>query len=223
VPIPKLVNKNFFKIWTPEMAYVLGFFAADGYITNSRRGGWFWCIQIADKALLEQIRKVIGSEHKIGSRVHKKYGTLAYRLQIGSVEMCNDLIKLGFGPNKTKSMAIPAVPDEFLPDFVRGYFDGDGNVWSGLVHKDRKTPTVVISTTFTSCSKEFLECLRKRLEDWGIGPGSLRQNKRNYCRLVYSVHSSLKLYAFMYNHVVPEDLFLKRKEKVFKSYIKLRL
>jgi len=52
VPVYKSVNKDFFKIWTREMAYVLGFFSADGYITINKRGGQFWCIQITDKKLL---------------------------------------------------------------------------------------------------------------------------------------------------------------------------
>ena len=65
----KKVNKDFFKKWSSNMAYVLGFFSADGYITVNRRGGQFWCIQITDKKLLEQIKKAIESEHKISIKI----------------------------------------------------------------------------------------------------------------------------------------------------------
>ena len=79
------------------MAYVLGFFAADGYMTVNKRGGQFWCIQITDKKLLESIKKVIGSEHKISIRLPSKaHEKTIYRIQIGSMEMCNDLRMLGF-------------------------------------------------------------------------------------------------------------------------------
>ena len=36
------------------MAYVLGFFATDGYITVNKHGGQFWCMDIADKKLLKK-------------------------------------------------------------------------------------------------------------------------------------------------------------------------
>ncbi|MCC6323181.1 LAGLIDADG family homing endonuclease [Candidatus Nomurabacteria bacterium] len=124
MPIYKEVNKNFFKKWTHTMAYVLGFFSADGYITVNKRGGQFWCIQITDKKLLESIRKTINSNHKISLRRGSNSTKNLYRLQIGSIEMCNDLRQLGLFEKKTKNMVIPQIPKKYLPDFVRGYFDG---------------------------------------------------------------------------------------------------
>ena len=56
------------------MAYVLGFFAADGYITIPKRGGGYWCIQITDRQLLESIKRVIDSDHKISVRKPNKPG-----------------------------------------------------------------------------------------------------------------------------------------------------
>ena len=209
------------------MAYVLGFFAADGYITVNKRGGQFWCIQITDKELLESIKKVISAEHKISVRLPKKANeSIIYRLQIGSIEMCNDLRELGFSERKTKSLAIPNVPEKYFSAFVRGYFDGDGNVWSGTIHKSRKTRTLVIQTVFTSCSVEFLEKMKERLHVFNIERGVVRrgkQGKGNYYRLVYSVLNTLKLYYFMYNRLGTSDLFLQRKKDVFEKYIKLRL
>lgn len=135
-------------------------FAADGCITVNKRGGQYWCIQIADKALLQSIRNSVGSNHSIGVRLREKpTENTHYRLQIGSIEMCNDLRELGFAERKTKNMTIPSVPQEYLSSFVRGYFDGDGNVWFGYVHKKRKTMTPVVFIGFTSGSKGFLEIL----------------------------------------------------------------
>ena len=56
MPVFKSVNKDFFKKWSRDMAYVLGFFAADGYITVNKRGGQFWCIDIRDKDIIERIK-----------------------------------------------------------------------------------------------------------------------------------------------------------------------
>lgn len=224
MPIPRAVNKDFFKKWSPEMAYVLGFFAADGYMTLNERGAHFWNIQITDKNIVEGIRRTIQSGHKIGVRVGKGNEKLMYRLQIGSKEMCGDLLKLGFTPNKTKSLSVPHVPKKYFPHFVRGYFDGDGNVWVGYVHKERETKLRTIRTVFTSCSEAFLEAMQEQLEGFDIHKGVLSKGKGNYYRLTYSVNSSLKLSDFMYNHKVPilEGLFLERKRNRFREFIEMR-
>ena len=206
------------------MAYVLGFFAADGYITLNKRGANFWCIQIRDKSLLKSIKEAIKSEHKISRIIKRENNSTLYRLQVGSKEMCNDLRKLGYRERKTKSLAVPNVPKKYFADFVRGYFDGDGNVWIGYVHKERVTKLLVIRTVFTSCSMQFLDIMRQRLKIFGVNGGVLRKEKGNYYRLTYSIHGSLKLSDFMYNHnaYISKRLFLKRKKKIFERYIKLR-
>ncbi len=206
------------------MAYILGFFAADGYITVNKRGGQFWSIQITDKELLEEIKRVIEAEHKIGVRMGSGNESTLYRLQIGSIEMCEDLRSLGFYERKTKSLAVPNVPQMYFADFVRGYFDGDGNAWVGKVNKERKTPSLTLMTMFTSCSIEFLKVLHKRLNFCGLDGGTLYVSKRNYSRLQFSVRNSLKLYDFMYNHRshLKSGLFLNRKKEVFEKYGKLR-
>lgn len=224
MPAKITVNDRFFERWSDNMAYVCGFFAADGYLTLKKSGQKYWCIKITDKSLVYRIRRAVGSRHKIGVVPGDGRKQNQYRLQIGSSEMCNDLESIGFRDNKTKSMALPNVPIKYLPHFVRGYFDGDGNVWVGYVHKNRKRPLFVIQTTFTSCSFDFLSLLRQTLsEEIGV-TGSLIKGKSGYFRLSYSINGSLKLRNFMYNHGQYEKsgLFLKRKKVVFDRFIRLR-
>ncbi|MEX2052160.1 MAG: LAGLIDADG family homing endonuclease [Candidatus Paceibacterota bacterium] len=228
MPIYRYVNKQFFKIWTADMAYVLGFFAADGYITVNNRGGQFWCIEIVDKKLLQSIKKSINSEHKISIRLPKKESeSIKYRLQIGSIEMCNDLRRLGFSERKTKSLVVPNVPAEYFSSFVRGYFDGDGNIWVGEIHKDKNRITrhKVLKLCFTSCSNVFLRKLKERLEVGGILGGCLYRSKtKEFSRLQYSTINALKLSDFMYNIQVKSfsPLFLGRKKNVFEKFKNLR-
>lgn len=222
MPIHKKVNKDFFKKWTPEMAYVLGFFAADGSMNINNRGAHFWSIQINDKELLENIREVIRSNHKISVRVKRKLKEYkSYRLQIGSKEMYNDLYNLGMRGNKTKNLVSPNVPKMFLNDFVRGYFDGDGHVWTGIINKERKSPHRIIQTIFTSCSRRFLVTLLDLLQVMISIKGRISKGKGNYYRLVYSIEGSLKLYDFMYNS--GSNLFLNRKKIIFEEFIKMRV
>jgi hypothetical protein len=202
------------------MAYVLGFFAADGYMTVNRRGGQYWCIQIADRELLYKIRAAIKSNHSIGIRSPKRSQNTLYRLQIGSIEMCNDLRALGFSEKKTHNMVIPAVPHEYLPEFIRGYFDGDGHVWTGIFGK-RKRPFQMMLTVFTSCSHIFLKQLQYRLQSYGVIGGSLYR-KESYSRLQYAKRNSLKLYGIMYNTKAVNTLYLQRKKRVFERFLKMR-
>lgn len=200
------------------MAYVLGFFAADGYVTKPKEGGGFWCLDIQDKEHIEKIKFVIGAEHKISTR--KRIDGTSYRLQIGSVEMCRDLRKLGFSERKTKRMTVPNVPKKYFNDFVRGYFDGDGNIWMGEIHKDRKRKNryVVLKLYFTSCSLDFLKGLHTRLCSFGFTGGCIyTSKKKQFSRLQYSTVNALKLYDFMYNDQCV-SLFLDRKKKVFERY-----
>lgn len=219
---PRKVNTDFFKIWTHDMAYVLGFFAADGYITVNKRGGNYWCIEMNDRDLLEKIRKAVGSNHDISirRRIRNTHACTSYRLQIGSKEMCLDLQNLGFWINKTDALSIPFVPEDFLKDFVRGYFDGDGNIWSGINHGNTSHPKPTLLLAFTSCSFLFLDALKGRLGSiLGIS-GSLVKTKKECHRLQYSKGDSLKLYDFMYNGLT-SPLFLGRKRAVFEKFIKI--
>ncbi len=204
------------------MAYVLGFFAADGYITVNKRGGQYWCIQITDKELLEGIKKAISSDHAISVREGRNNEKPLYRLQIGSAEMCDDLRTLGFSERKTNTMELPAIPKQYIGDFVRGYFDGDGNVWTGDNNVQREKASETILVAFTSCSGSFLRDLKQALSLQGLKGGSLYELREGYCRLSFSVQDSLKLFEIMYNNSTSNSLHLKRKKDVFERYIAMR-
>lgn len=159
--ISRKVNKEFFKVWSPEMAYTLGFFAADGYMWVSGRGACFFGFQINDKKLLYAIRDALGSNHVIAKRVRKnpKWND-SFRLQIGSKEMFKDLLQLGMTPVKSKTLIFPRIPKKYMSNFIRGYFEGDGCVYfKQYFAKDRKTMRWCLQARFTSGSKGFLEAL----------------------------------------------------------------
>ena len=209
MPMYRHVDKDFFKKWTLEMAYVLGFFMADGSIDINPRGSHYFSLAIIDRKLLESIHKSLKSTHKISviKRANKSNWSDQYRLQIGSREMCDDLRRLGVTENKTNNLLIPEIPKKFFSHFVRGYFDGDGNVWIGKIHKRRKIQTYAIHTVFTSCSGDFLKDLKSKLEYLGLKGGSFCKADNAY-RLQYSINNSIMLYNIMYSGKY--SLFLER-------------
>ena len=201
------------------MAYVLGFIYADGNVIYTKRGTWFWSLQITDEDILKDMKKVLGSSHVISKK--KKYYNQkqSYRFQVGSKEMCDDLLKLGLTERKSKTILFPKVPVEYFPHFLRGYFDGDGGVWVGYKNKKMKSKTYAISAYFTSGSIEFLRTLKDILLKHGIMGGSLVEKERGF-DLKYSIKDSLILYKIMYNDEC--SLFLKRKREKFEKYINMR-
>lgn len=221
--MPVFIRKNdkFFENWTREMAYVLGFFIADGSITVNPRGSEYFSIQITDKKLLEKIRRAMNSDHKITKKKVKINEGPLYRLQIGSKKMCNDLRNLGLIERKARRIQLPDIPKNRFGDFLRGYFDGDGSVWINYMNRRRKTPTFVIQTTFTSCSNNFLKALQEKLKKFNLRGGALFTTQENTFRLQYSVKDSLLLYQLMYDNL-DNDLFLKRKREIFEKYKKIR-
>jgi len=203
------------------MAYVLGFFTADGNMLRNKRGAWFISIEITDKDILEQIRKVLGSNHKIGIRKKEFPQKDSYRLQIGSKEMFDDLIKLGITPNKSKTIDLPIIPDEYFADFVRGYFDGDGCVNYGIYNrKDRKSKNYLFGSRFTSGSKIFLESLLRIFRYDKIIERGFIYNKNSGFDLVFSTNDTKKLFAFMYGNI-KNELFLERKYDKFCKGLKM--
>lgn len=219
MPIYKRINKKFFKIWTNEMAYVLGFLYADGSIIKNKRGAHFISFYSADLDLMKKIKSTMGSEHKISCR--KSVTFKNYCIQIGSKEMYEDLIKIGLKQNKTKRMRVPKMEMKYFNSFLRGYFDGDGNVWVGAIHKERKTKHIAIRTVFTSCSFEFLSDLQDRILTMSDQKGSINKGKGNYYRLTFSIKGSSNLYKIMYNNT-QSSLFLMRKMIIFEKYFKIK-
>lgn len=223
MPIFKTKNKDFFKKWSPEMAYVLGFFAADGNLTINLRGSCYLEFTSRDKSIIEKIRMLLGSNHKMAQRMSNvNRSVIYYRLQIGSKEMFNDILKLGMTLNKNKRLKFPRIPNKYLSSFIRGYFDGDGNVTISTYK--RKTRGNRLSTTlhsgFICGNKKPLKSLKNILKEFAhILGGTLYYSNRGY-RLFFYVNDSKKLYNFMYKDA-GSDLFLNRKRKIFKKYFRV--
>lgn len=200
------------------MAYVLGFFAADGSMYRNKRGGHYLEFQITDGNLLKKIRRLLRSNNKITIRERVPGQKLIYRLQIGSKVIFKDLECLGFVQNKTHVLAMPIIPRHLFSHFVRGYFDGDGNVWKGTIHKfDRLHPSQALKICFTSGSKKFLYSLKENLHIFISTSGGSLCYSRAF-RLQYASFDSLKICRFMYRD--KGDMYLWRKKKVFDSFVK---
>lgn len=216
------VNENVFKNWSPEMAYVLGFFTADGCMFINPQGSHYIGFSSIDHELISKVRKILDSKHKIGIKKDKdRKGKIQYTLQIGGKGIFQDLLNLGLTPKKTKRERLPDIPKEYFAHFIRGYFDGDGCISFGFYQKkDRKKLTSILITRFTSSNRNFLKNLLKFLKKYTkIKGGCIYRKQEGSYDLSFSVRDSLKLYEFMYKDV-KENQFLKRKYNKFQEALK---
>lgn len=221
----KYFNENFFKTYSPSMAYVLGFIAADGAIIDARKSSrtCYIAIKINDKALLQEIKHSMGSKHRIYKYIprYNNFGfksylcKQSYSLRLGSKTMFQDLVNLGITPRKSLRLKIPNIPTRYLPFFIRGYFDGDGCIFVGI-EKGRSTPRLRL--IFTSGSRQFLNSLSEvfniQLE---TKISKIYFNSGAY-RLLYSKREAVKILKFMYQKLQSAP-YLERKYFKAEAYL----
>jgi len=148
------VNDRYFKKWSADMAYILGFWFADGCITN---GACFYISQHKkDLYLLEKISKKMKSNYPI----RRAKGSNCFEFSVRSKTIYDDIIRRGGCERKSLKIKFPKVPDKYLFDFIRGVFDGDGCI-SRDNHK--------CSCYFCGGSKEFMHTLQKKIEEKIVG------------------------------------------------------
>ena len=110
-----------------------------------------------------------------------------------SAKIKQDLIKYGVIPNKTGFAKIPNKLDKrFYPDFIRGYFDGDGSIYEDNA----------VGLSFVSHNMEILQDILDALEELGVPPVTIHEynsRKGNYY-IRYRTKSALKIYEIFYRN-----------------------
>lgn len=127
------VNSNYFNIIdTSEKAYWLGFLYADGYNSTTY-------IQLGISSIdinhLRKYRKSLNSTHPISNK--KNDNTV--NITISDKQITKDLTKLGCINNKTYKGKFPnynQIPQIYMRDFIRGFFDGDGCIHKLITKKE---------------------------------------------------------------------------------------
>ncbi len=192
-------NRDYFKRFSRNMAYILGYIAADGCISNKNL-----ILSSKDKELLEKINRELDSEIKIKKR--GKY----YNLSFTSIRLLNELKRLGISERKTFTLKPLNIPKKFRSDFIRGFFDGDGCF---AYHKTLDTYKSMI----TNGSKEILEWIHKNLP---TKKGVVYKRKNTNCyELRYGFEDTLLFGNYLYKNLKSDSIFLKRKIEKFNKIL----
>ncbi|MCU5396499.1 helix-turn-helix domain-containing protein, partial [Bacillus toyonensis] len=190
------LKEDYFKTWSNNMSYILGFIAADGVIQKENQ-----CVSISQKEsdILEDIKKELNTNQPLYQ--NKKTGV--YMLNINSKTIKDDLMNIhGIMPCKSFNIEFPFVPEEYLHHFVRGYFDGDGYV---------KYETYTVS--FVGGSYSFMNSLNQVLQNHNLLADLLNQNK--HYRVILTGRKSIQLFSnWIYKD---KDIYLHRKYEEFRK------
>lgn len=205
------------------MAYVLGYFVADGCMIINPRGSHYISFTSTDSELLYKVRKLMSSKHKIGFRKSKNPNWKdRYNLQIGSKEIFQDLLNLNLTPNKSKTIKLPKVPKKYFKHFIRGYFDGDGCIsFNKYRRTNRNGFSYGLYAIFTCGNHKFLKDILKLIKKYvKVNRGKIQTKSKNTgFELRFTDKDSVfKLYEFMYENV-SDSQFLKRKYYIFQKVL----
>lgn len=227
------LDENFFeKIDTEEKAYILGFMYADGTVYNDRAK---LDLQSEDIQILNDIKQVMNIKSSI--KVYKNKNTWFYnenkekvfypkkdtaRLCMNSVKIAKDLSNNGCFPAKTYTLDFPKeniLPQKFIKDFIRGYFDGDGSLSCSL-RKSKNSERMHFNMTFTGTYEivsKIKYYLNKHCCEF-VGDIRSRHNngKNNYTLSIDGNNIISKICEYIYN-----DCSIKLNRK-YEKYILLK-
>ena len=130
------------------------------------------------------------------------YGT--FILDIASINVYKDALKIGLCPNKTKAnLPMPSIPEELKIAFVLGLFEGDGSVSYCLSNRSRY---------FSIACQENMGLDIKNYFD-SIGLMSSFRKRKYICTVTITRKEDLKkLYNLLYQNAT---IYMKRKKQKF--------
>lgn len=219
-------NKDYFsKIDSDDKAYWLGFLYADGsinrYYTNDKLRSMTLELGLAEKDRnhLEKFRQCIDTNIPIFDKTNRLNGKIymSSRIQLNNTKICYDLCDLGCTPSKTYDIKFPTydiVPKEFMRDFLRGFFDGDGCIsiseMAGSPH---------IFTTITGM-KDMLESISDYLVSENVirvKPSIYKDKRRSftYSMHIYGTDTNKEFLDYLYKD---SNIYLDRKYEAYKTF-----
>jgi hypothetical protein len=207
------------------MSYILGYIAADGCITerkNKPNTPYSLNITSADYDHLIKIRKVLLSDYSISLKSNSTPSKKVFQLQMTNQTIVTDLFNLGIFPRKTFNLSPIDTPKKYFPDFVRGFFDGDGSVY---IYNVNNVPQ--IKACFGGTNKKFISDLNQKICPLLNIPlkninrtEDRREGRATSYRFTFYIDDCEKLMKFMYGHT--PTIYMDRKYKIFQKWQKIK-
>lgn len=201
---------NYFEeIDTEIKAYLLGLFTADGCVYKTKAGTLFSIqLKAEDSYMIEYIKDEIQAPRKI---VQDK------RDKSCSISVVNDvfvkhLIENGVSEGKSDRF-FPNIPEQLIPHYIRGLFDGDGSI---VIRKAHTYGTAMRCCIILLAHSKLINKVQSYLENrLKLSHLSLCSDGNDAYSLRYSRRTDfLALTEFIYSDA---NLFLKRKYQKYEQ------
>lgn len=217
-------NDDFFKVQSADMAYVLGFIAADGYVSAKEN-----CISIElqqqDKEILNKIAKITEVTRPIQVQ-QRNTGKYTVTLRNWSAAWKQDLSHYGITNKKTFTLKPPTLLlPQYRIDYIRGYFDGDGSISTSHTKNSKDVEYDKNSFEIVGASKQEIDWIRTELiNHYCIILNKPFQYITNTNTVIYKIITTSKdqiqkIYDLFYN--TESNLYLQRKKEKFETILNI--
>lgn len=202
------INDNY-NLISHNGAWILGMYAADGYLPITKGAKYRITLSLAEKD--EEILHRIAAELEYeGPIYHYKQKLKGEDYPFVSLSFSSKILRekfesYGIVNAKTfKLEHLPSIPDEYMLDFIRGFIDGDGSIMGS------KTTKVCLS--ITCASENFLKEIASFFKrNFNISEPTIHQDHNNKS-IRYYKQDTLTIGALLYHN---DYLALERKKKHF--------
>lgn len=200
-------SKYFEQISSSNAAYFLGLIYADGNLSKNRLR--LKLIE-PDKYLLESFVREIQYCGPIRKEKSMGIGNyFCYSVEIHDSKMVNDLKNIGLTQNKSLTVDFPNIPKEYLFDFIRGYFDGDGGICTTSKSKSMLSLHICVS-------EKFGEKLKDILKEYDIHSTLFKTSSKIHKISISGRKQVVKFLDFIYKNA---QIKMRRK---FKKYLEIK-
>lgn len=191
------VDKNVFQDgWNSINAYFFGLIMSDGCITHNKNRNMI-VLGLNDKEMIEYLHSYVECKRNIYKQ------DKSYRLYYWNEEAVGFMRKYNLTEKKSLTIDFPDLfPEEYMPDFIRGIFDGDGSV----TFKETKY-NIYPQVSITMGSLIFLQKLKDVLENYNIESHIYEEKsrkERDFYLKISKINEVKKFKKFIYynNNVV---------------------
>ena len=227
------INEDFFNVWSPEAAYVLGIIYTDGCIHPKYRplekGKEFEeeavlrgriSIGQKDPEIIYKVLAAMNCDAKVRFIENGQYGNdLAgdlHRVDFSNSKISASLYRIGLRPSKSRTIAFPKIPNEYMRDFIRGCWDGDGSFYYEKKYPDK------LRSHYVSGSKNFVKDMAKQLQPLCVSVITIHETKtKNFYIKIGHPESLTNIYHYLYDGV-STSICYERKFDLIKNFVETK-